>query len=100
MVRVELAALALVIMLLIAVVVPVMLVLVVVGVHLVLLVPECEMHSTHQGCSGFGYRVTHHVDSNHPLTSKQKFHFGLACPDQARPKRNFCYDFNRRFESM
>ena len=41
--RVELAALALVIMLLIAVVVSVMLVLGLVGVHLVLLVPECGM---------------------------------------------------------
>ena len=32
------------------------------------------------------YRVTHHVDSNLPLTSKQKFRYGLACPDLARSK--------------
>ena len=45
------------------------------------------------------YRVTHHVDSNLPLTSKQKFHFGLACLDLARPKQNFCSDDKGRFES-
>ena len=36
------------------------------------------------------YRVTHHVDSNLPLTSKQKFHV-LKC--------NFCFDVSGRFES-
>ena len=40
------------------------------------------------------YRVTHHVGSNLLLTSKQKFRFGLACPDLARPKRNFCFGVN------
>ena len=35
------------------------------------------------------YRVTHHVDSNLPLTSKQKFRFGLARSGLARPIRNF-----------
>ena len=34
------------------------------------------------------YRVTHLVDKNLRLTSKQKFHIGLACPDRARPKRD------------
>ena len=29
----------------------------------------------------------------------QKFRFGLACPDLARPKRNFSFDVNGRFES-
>ena len=45
------------------------------------------------------YRVTHLVDSNLLLTSKQKFRIGLACTDLAGPKRNFCFDVNRRFES-
>ena len=45
------------------------------------------------------YRVTHLVDSNLPLTSKQKFCIGLACPDLARPKRNFGFYVNGRFES-
>ena len=45
------------------------------------------------------YRVTHLVDSNLRLTSKQKFLIGLACPDLVRPKRNFCFDANGRFES-
>ena len=44
------------------------------------------------------YRVTHQVGSNLPLTSKQKFRFGLACPDLARPKRNISFDVNGRFE--
>ena len=43
------------------------------------------------------YRVTHHVRQNIPLTSKQKFRFGLARPAHARPKRNSCFDVNRRF---
>ena len=42
------------------------------------------------------YRVTHLLDSNLPLTSKDKFRIGL---DLARPKRNFWFDVNRRFES-
>ena len=41
---------------------------------------------------GFNYKVTHHVVRNLPLTSKQKFRFGLARQGQARPKRNFCFD--------
>ena len=45
------------------------------------------------------YRVAHLVDSNLPLTSKQKFCFGLARSGQARPMRNFCFDINGRFES-
>ena len=44
------------------------------------------------------YRATQHVGSNLPLTPKQKFRFGLACPDLARPKQNFCFDVNGRFE--
>ena len=44
------------------------------------------------------YRVTHHVGSNLPLTSKHKFRFGQVCPDLARPKRNFCSDVKGRFE--
>ena len=47
---------------------------------------------------GRKYRVTQHVGSNLPLASKHKFCFGLACPDLARPKRNFCFCVNRRFE--
>ena len=45
------------------------------------------------------YRVTHLVDSNLPLTSKQKFCFGLAWPDLDRPKRDFCFDVNGRVGS-
>ena len=48
---------------------------------------------------GGEYRVTHLLDSNLPLTSEQKFRTGLSCPDLARPKRNFCFNVNRRFES-
>ena len=44
------------------------------------------------------YRVSQHVGSNLPLTSKQKFSFGLPCPDLARPKQNLCFDVNGRFE--
>ena len=43
--------------------------------------------------------MTHLVDSNLPLESKQKFHFGLTRSGQARPVRNFCFDVSRRFES-
>ena len=43
------------------------------------------------------YRVTHHVVQNLLLTSEQKFCFALACPDPARPKRNFWFEVNRRF---
>ena len=43
------------------------------------------------------YKVTHQVVTNLPLTSKQKFRFGLARPGQARPKQNFCFEVNRRF---
>ena len=35
------------------------------------------------------YRVTHHVGQNLPLTSKQKFRFGLVWPGLTRPKQNF-----------
>ena len=45
------------------------------------------------------YRVTHHIGSNLPLTSRQKFRIGLSCPDPARPKQNFCFEVNGRFES-
>ena len=45
------------------------------------------------------YRVTHLVDSNLLLTSKPRFRIGLACPDRARTKWNFCFDANGRFES-
>ena len=43
------------------------------------------------------YRVTEQLVKNLPLTSEQKFRFGLACPDLARPKRNFCFEVNGRF---
>ena len=43
------------------------------------------------------YRVTHQVVTSLPLTSKQKFRFGLARPDLSRPKRNFCIEVNGRF---
>ena len=47
-------------------------------------------------CHNF-YGVAHQVVMNLPLTSKQKFRFGLACLGLARPKWNFCYDVNGRF---
>ena len=34
------------------------------------------------------YRVIHHVDSNLPLTTKEKFCFDLACPDLTWPGQN------------
>ena len=43
--------------------------------------------------------MTHLLDLNLPLILKQKFRIGLACPDLARPIRNFSFDVNRRFES-
>ena len=43
------------------------------------------------------YRVTITLVQNLPLTSQQKFCFGLTCPALARPKRNFCFEVNRRF---
>ena len=45
------------------------------------------------------YRVTHQIEPNLPLTSQQKFCFGLSRPGQARPKCYFCFDVNRRFGS-
>ena len=42
------------------------------------------------------YRVTKQLEQNVPLTSKQKFLFGLAWPDLDRPKRNFCLEVNGR----
>ena len=47
--------------------------------------------------SHVNYRVTIQLVANLPLTSKQKFHFGLARPGQSRPKRNFSFEVNRRF---
>ena len=35
------------------------------------------------------YRVTIQLVANLPLNSKQKFHFGMARPGQAKPKHNF-----------
>ena len=46
---------------------------------------------------GVLYRVTITLVQNLPLTSNQKFRFGLTCPALARPKRNFCFEVNRRF---
>ena len=43
------------------------------------------------------YRVTEQLVQNTPLSSKQKFRFGLARPGQARLKRNYCFEFNGRF---
>ena len=43
------------------------------------------------------YRVTHQVKPNLPLTSTQKFCFGLAWSGQA--KRNLCFYVNGRFGS-
>ena len=43
------------------------------------------------------YRVTNQVVQNLPLPSKHKFHFGMARPEQARLKRNFRLEVNRRF---
>ena len=45
------------------------------------------------------YSVTHHVDSNLPLTSKREFSFDLARQGLVRPKRNFCFEVNGRLES-
>ena len=38
------------------------------------------------------YRVTKQLEPNLPLTSKLKFHFGMALPHLDRPKWNFCFD--------
>ena len=43
------------------------------------------------------YRVTIPLVQNLPLTSKQKFRFGLAMPGQIRPKRNSSFEDNGRF---
>ena len=43
------------------------------------------------------YRVTIPPVQNLPLTSKQKFRFGLVWPGLARLKRNFCFEVNGRF---
>ena len=51
------------------------------------------LHSTYV----LQYRVTHILVQNLPLTSKEKFHFGLACPGLARPKRKFTFEVNGRF---
>ena len=40
-------------------------------------------------------RVTDQLVQNLLLTLKQKFHFGLACPSLARPKRNLCFEVNK-----
>ena len=45
------------------------------------------------------YRVTIPLVQNLLLTSKWKFRFGRASPGQARPKRNFCSEVNRRFKT-
>ena len=47
--------------------------------------------------SVYVYRVTEQLVQNLPLTSKQKLRFGLACPSLARPRRNLCFEVNRRF---
>ena len=36
---------------------------------------------------------------NLPLTSKEKFRFGLASPGMTRPKRNFSFEVNGRFST-
>ena len=43
------------------------------------------------------YRVTITLVQNLPLTSNQKFRFGLTCPALAMPKRNLCFEINRCF---
>ena len=48
-----------------------------------------SQQSTLRTMSGPKYMVTHQVVTNLPLTSKQKFPFGLVCPSLARPKQNF-----------
>ena len=48
-------------------------------------------------CIEVVYRVTTQVGPNLPLTSEQKFRFGLARPGHARPKWNSCFEVNRRF---
>ena len=45
------------------------------------------------------YRVTIPLVQNLMLSSKQKFRFGLARPGKARPKRNLCFEVNRRFRT-
>ena len=44
------------------------------------------------------YRVTIHLVQNLLLSSKLKFRFGLARSGQARPKHNFSFNVNGRFE--
>ena len=51
------------------------------------------MPSTQQ----YEYRVTIPLVQNLLLTSRQKFHFGLARPGQAKPKRDYCFEVNGRF---
>ena len=46
------------------------------------------------------YRVTHQVEPNLPLKSKQKFCFGLSRSGQARPKQNFCFDVKGRYHAI
>ena len=43
------------------------------------------------------YRVTIPLVQNLPLNSEHMCRFGLSRPRQARPKRNFCFEVNRRF---
>ena len=43
------------------------------------------------------YRVTQQVVANLPLTSKQKFRFGLAWTGLTRSKQNLCIKVNGRF---
>ena len=54
-------------------------------------VSQLQSHVQHN------YRVTRLLAQNLLLTSKVKFRFSLARPGQAKPKRNFCLEVNRRF---
>ena len=45
------------------------------------------------------YRVTIQLVMNLPLTSKQKFRFGLARTGLDRPNRNFCFEVNEGFDT-
>ena len=58
----------------------------------------CQLSFLAKMQAGRSYRMTQHVGSNLPLTSKQKFCFCLARSGQVMPKRNLCFDVNGRFE--
>ena len=69
-------------------------------IHFFVTLATCSDCRVVGGCwrkKGVFYRMTHQVVQILPLTSKQKFCFGLAWPGLARPKLNFCFEIPGRF---